>query len=184
MLMAWAIHFLCKILIKTYLLGISPFKGSRSSMDKSNKVAALYIATLKAIALIHQHSHWTTKGVPFYGNHLLFERLYDSSLDDLDLAAEKFVGLFSDEVLNYDLQTELLNKILLKYSNLEGSPLEMSLTIEKDFLKLSRDAYDCFEKEGKLLESLGLDDMVMSIASNRETSVYLLQQSLKGTPNE
>lgn len=151
-------------------------------MDKCNKVAALYIATLKAIALIHQHSHWTTKGVPFYGNHLLFERLYDSSLDDLDAAAEKFVGLFGDDVLDYDLQAELLNKILLKYSNLEGSPLEMSLNIEKDFLKLSEDAYECFQNENKL--SKGLDDMVMSIASNRETSVYLIQQALKGTANE
>jgi DNA-binding ferritin-like protein len=151
-------------------------------MDKSNKVAALYIATLKAVALIHQHSHWTTKGVPFYGNHLLFERLYDSSLDDLDTAAEKFIGLFGDEVIEYDLQAELLNKILLKYSNLEGSPLEMSLSVEKDFLKLSEDAYHVFETEGTL--SKGLDDMVMSIASNRETSVYLIQQSLKGTHNE
>jgi len=149
---------------------------------KSVKVAALYIATLKAIALILQHSHWTTKGVPFYGNHLLFERLYDSALDDLDLAAEKFVGLFGDEVLDYDLQAELLNKLLLKYSNLEGSPLEMSLSIEKDFLKLSEDAYKCFDTEGKL--SKGLDDMVMAIASNHETSCYLIQQTLKGTNDE
>lgn len=150
-------------------------------MDKCSKVAALYVATLKAMALIHQHSHWTTRGAPFFGNHLLFERLYDSTLDDLDLAAEKFIGLFGDEVLDYDLQTDLLHKILLKYKNLEGSPLEMSLGIEKDFLKLSREAYDCFDKEGKLIESLGLDDMVMAIASNRETSVYLIQQVLKGT---
>lgn len=153
-------------------------------MDKCSKVAALYIATLKATALIHQHSHWTTRGAPFYGNHLLFERLYDSSLDDLDKAAEKFVGLFGDDPLNYDLQVELLNKVLSKYKDLEGSPLQMSLAIEKDFIKFSRDAYDCFESEGKLEESLGLDDMVMEIASNRETSIYLLQQALKGTKNE
>jgi DNA-binding ferritin-like protein len=158
------------------------FTKREYDMDKSIKVAALYIASLKAMALIHQNSHWTTNGVPFYGNHLLFERLYDSSLDDLDLAAEKFMGLFGDEVLDYDLQAELLNKLLLKYSNLEGSPLEMSLSIEKDFLKLSEDTYKCFEEESKL--SKGLDDMIMSIASNRETSVYLIQQTLKGTNNE
>ena len=151
-------------------------------MDKCNKVAALYIATLKAMALIHQHSHWTTRGQPFYGDHLLFERLYDSTLDDLDLAAEKFVGLFGDEVLDYDLQAQLLHKVLLKYSSLEGSPLQMSLSVEKDFLKFSQEAYNCFEDENKL--SLGLDDMVMAIASNRETSVYLIQQALKGTKDE
>lgn len=146
-------------------------------MDKCSKVAALYIATLKAVALIHQHSHWTTKGIAFYGDHLLFERLYDSALGDLDLAAEKFMGLFGDDCLNYDLQAELLNKVLLKYKDLEGSPLEMSLNVEKDFIKFSKAAYDCFEQEGRL--SLGLDDMVMAIASKREESVYLLQQTLQ-----
>lgn len=146
-------------------------------MDKCSKTAALYIATLKAIALIHQHNHWTTRGAPFYGDHLVFERMYNSALKDLDLAAEKFMGLFGDDCLDYDLQTELLHKVLLKYKNLEGSPAEMSLTIEKEFLKFSREAYDCFEKEGRL--TLGLDDMVMAIASQREESVYLLQQRLK-----
>ena len=145
-------------------------------MDKCSKVAALYIATLKAMALIHQHSHWTTRGVPFYGDHLLFERLYNSTLKDLDMAAEKFIGLFGDHVLDYDMQTKLLSQVLSKYSDLEGSPAQMSLTIEKDFLKFSKDAYDCFENEGRM--TLGLDDMVMAIASQREESVYLLQQKL------
>jgi DNA-binding ferritin-like protein len=151
-------------------------------MDKSSKVAALYIASLKGMALIHQNSHWTTRGIAFYGDHLLFERLYNSALEDLDLAAEKFMGLLGDEVLDYDLQADLLHKVLLKYKNLEGSPLEMSLTVEKDFLKFSKSAYNLFEEEGKL--TLGLDDMIMAIASQREESVYLLQQALKGNDHE
>lgn len=144
-------------------------------MDKCCKVASLYIATLKAIALIHQHNHWTTNGSNFYGSHLLFERLYNSSLEDLDLAAEKFMGIFGDECLDYDLQADLLHKILVKYKNLEGSPFDLSLTAEKDFLKFSKEAYNCFEEEGKL--TLGLDDMIMAIASSREEAVYLLQQT-------
>lgn len=147
-------------------------------MDKCSKTAALYVATLKAISLIHQHSHWTTKGDPFYGNHLLFERIYKSALEDLDLAAEKFIGLFGEDCLDYQLQADLLHKVLLKYKDSEGEPLAMSLAIEKDFLKFSKDAYNCFEEEGKL--TLGLDDMVMAIASNREGAVYLLQQPSKG----
>lgn len=146
-------------------------------MDQTIKIAALYVASLRAIALIHQHNHWTTKGEMFYGEHLLFERLYDSTLENLDTAAEKFIGIFGDETLNYELQAELLNKILLKYSNLEGSPIEMSLAIEKDFLKFSKDTYDFFKKNNVL--SLGLDDMIMEIASNREESVYLLKQTLQ-----
>lgn len=146
-------------------------------MDKCCKMAALYIASFKGLAQIHQHNHWTTNGESFYGNHLLFEKIYDSALKDLDLAAEKFVGIFGAECLDYNLQADFLNKVLKKYSNLEGSPAEMSLAIEKDIVKLCADAYKCFEKEGKL--TLGLDDMLMSIASNREEAIYLLKQSLQ-----
>src|ERR1035437_3294829 len=145
-------------------------------MDKCNKIAALYVATLKAISLIHAHNHWTTNGEMFYGEHLLFERLYKDSLENLDSAAEKFMGLFGDECLDYDLQAELLNKVLVKYKNLDGSPAQMSLAAEKDFLKLSQDACKCFEAEGKL--SLGLEDSIASISSKCEEAVYLLQQTL------
>ena len=146
-------------------------------MDKCCKVAALYVATLKAIALIHQHSHWTAHGVAFYSDHKLFERLYESTLKDLDSAAENFIGLLGDECLNYDLQTELLSRVLSKYKNLEGSPVSMSLAIEKDFIKLSKDTYNCFEEEGRM--TLGLDDMIMAISRQREESVYLLQQTMQ-----
>lgn len=147
-------------------------------MDKCSKVGALYVATLKALALIHQHNHWTTRGAAFYGDHLLFERLYNDTLKLLDLAAEKFVGLLGDEVLGFELQAGLLHKVLLKYNNLEGSPVQMSLDAVRDFIKFSKDAYNCFEEEGKL--TLGLDDMIMEIASKNEEFVYLLQQSLDG----
>ena len=145
-------------------------------MDKCCKVGALYVASLKAMALIHQQSHWTTRGESFYGDHLLFEKLYNSALEDLDLAAEKFIGLFGLECLNYELQVKFLSDVLSRYKKLSGSPLELSLAIEKDFIKFSKDAYDCFEKEQTM--TLGLDDMIMSISSNREKSLYLLKQAL------
>jgi DNA-binding ferritin-like protein len=145
-------------------------------MDKCFKVAALFIATLKAVALIHQHNHWTTKGDNFFSQHKLFDEIYHSALEDVDLAAETFIGNFGVEFLSFDLQNELLNKVLLKYKNLEGSPGEMSLSVEKDFLKFAQEAFNCFEAEGKL--SLELDDVISSIASNRGKSVYHLQQTL------
>lgn len=145
-------------------------------MDKCCKMAALFVASLKGMSLIHQHNHWTTKGESFYGDHLLFKRLYDSANEDLDAAAEKFIGVFGEECLDYKLQSELLNKVLNKYNQLEGSPLEMSLAIEEEFVALCNHAYDCFETEDRM--TLGLDDMIMSTANKREESVYLLKQAL------
>jgi len=144
-------------------------------MNKSIKIAALFIASLKAIALIHQHNHWTNKSAVFFGNHLMFEKLYGTAQENLDEAAEKFVGLFGSEFLDYKTQTELLSKVLSKYTALEGKPVALSLAIEKDFIKFCDDAYDGFESEGSL--TLGLDDMIMSIANSREEAVYHLQQT-------
>jgi DNA-binding ferritin-like protein len=144
-------------------------------MDKCGKICALYVASLKAIALIHQHNHWTAKGIAFYGNHLMYERVYNDTLKNLDAAAEKFIGLFGAPCLDYELQANLLRQVLLKYESLESDPVQMGLQVEKDFLKFSQDAYNCFEEEGKL--TLGLDDMIMEIASKREEVCYLLQQT-------
>jgi DNA-binding ferritin-like protein len=146
-------------------------------MDKCCKIAALYIAILKAITLIHKDNHWLTQGNDFYGKHLLFERLYDSAVEDLDLAAEKFIGLLGSECLNYELQYKFLNSALLKYKNASQTPEQCSLKIEKDFIKFSEECYKCFEEHGAL--TFGLDDMMMSIVSKREESIYLLQQMLK-----
>lgn len=147
-------------------------------MEKSVKIAALYVASLQAIALIHKHSHWTTKGIPFYGDHLLFDRLYDSTLKDLDAAAEKFIGVLGDECLDYETQIDLLGKVMSKYNNVVGvAPAQASLACENDFLKFSQAAYDSFEADGAL--TLGMDDMIMAIASNHEESVYLLKQKIK-----
>lgn len=146
-------------------------------MDKCVKVAALFIASLQALSIIHTRNHWLCKGDVFYAEHQLFERLYDASLEDLDSAAEKFVGLFGPECLDLELQALFLNKALLNYKKSEGSPAAQSLAFERDFLKLCQSAYECFESEGKM--SLGLDDFLMSTASSHETAVYLLQQSLK-----
>ena len=146
-------------------------------MEKCCKVAALYLATLKAMALIHQHNHWTAKGKTFYGDHLLFGRLYESVTKDIDTSAEKFMGLFGKEYIDYKSQAELLSKILIKYANLEESPIEMSLAVEKDFIQYSKYAHKCFDEEDTL--TLGLDDMITAISGKREEAVYLLQQTLE-----
>jgi DNA-binding ferritin-like protein len=146
-------------------------------MEKAVKIASLYIATLRAMSIIHQSNHWKSKGNSFYGHHLLFERIYNSALENLDLAAEKFVGLFGEECLDYQFQNKLIFGVLSEYNDLSEKPFEQSLTIEKAFLKLSAGAYDAFDDEDKL--SLGLDDFLMKVASEREEAVYLLQQTMK-----
>lgn len=134
-------------------------------------ICSKYVAFLRALYLLHQNHHWITTG---YDNHLLFERIYKTAQENADLAAEKFIGLFGSETLALEEHPKLIAERLATYS--KQSPVESSLAAEKDFLEFSEGAYYAFQNSKDKM-TLGLDDMIMSIASQREENVYLLQQS-------
>jgi DNA-binding ferritin-like protein len=138
------------------------------------EICAKYVAFLRALYLLHQNHHWLTCGANFYGNHLLFERIYKVAQESADLAAEKFIGVFGHEALGVPVHGKLMHELLEKF---DGNNLaKSSLDAEKEFLDFSKLIYDELEKQGKM--SLGVDDMIMSIASNHEGNVYLLKQIL------
>lgn len=141
-------------------------------MEAAN-LLGIYLAFLRSLYLVHQNSHWTVQGQVFYGQHLMFERIYQSAQENADLIAEKSIGLGYE--LNLAEQNRLIAKISTKY--LSGSPLENSLKAEEDFLKLAEKTYLALKETGSM--TLGLDDALMSISSDRETAIYLLKQSLK-----
>jgi DNA-binding ferritin-like protein len=149
-------------------------------MDRVEELCGYYTALLRSIYLQHQGAHWKTSGNDFYGNHLLFERIYKTAADNADAAAERFIGLFGTDTMNLHSQAQMIGKVLEKHS--AGEPLNSSLEIEKRFLDFSQKFYDVVKKEGKM--SLGLDDLLMSIASDREAAVYLLKQALGNTKPE
>lgn len=128
----------------------------------------LYVAYLRALYQIHQNSHWKASGENSYGNHLLFERLYQSVQEDADKAAEKTIGLFGDLNILSNVISEITNKF-----NSENV-LTNSLSAEKTFLELSELVYN------KLSEtSPGLNDLLTEISGRHEVNLYLLGQSAK-----
>lgn len=146
------------------------------------EICAKYVAFLRALYVLHQNHHWVTQGAGFYQNHLLFERIYKTAQENADLAAEKFIGLFGAESLAVDAHPKLMMEILNSYKG--KSLVEASLAAEKDFLGFSDKVYSEFKGNLKDKMTLGLDDMIMSIASQREESVYLLQSSLGDEMNK
>lgn len=138
---------------------------------------AKYIASLRSLYLLHQQAHWMTNGSSSYAYHLLFERIYKTAAENADLAAEKFIGVFGREFLGVEKQSTLIQELLGKYST-TSKFVEHSLQAEKDFLKFSQEFYNELKAQNKM--TLGVDDAIMSIASDRETAVYLLKQSLVG----
>ena len=130
------------------------------------------ISLLRSVALVQQNNHWRVKGTQFYGDHLLYDRLYKSAAENSDLLAERCIGLFGNEVLNLRLQAQLIEKFLSSCTS--DDPLENSIKIEEDFLKANKVFVKALEKEGKM--TLGLEDLLPELSSHREESLYLLKQ--------
>lgn len=138
-------------------------------MQESQKLLIVYLAFLRAIYLIHQNNHWIASD---YGEHLLFERLYNEVANIADNTAEKILGLF--EALPE--HSDIINGLAKKYNakNFGDCPITSSLNAVKDFLMVSEKVY---QKISKL--SLGVDDLIMSNHNDIETHKYLLLQSAK-----
>ncbi len=140
----------------------------------AQKFLSTYIAFLRALYLIHQNSHWVMKGHNFYGNHIMLQRLYESAQSNADKAAEKVVGLYGSSSLDITEQASDIKKFMSRYA--DKNPLINSLNAEKDFLKAADKLYKMLKEANQL--TLGTDDLLLSICSDREEAVYLLQQAL------
>lgn len=154
-------------------------------MNKSSSVGRAmgkYTAVLRGLSIIHQQAHWTSKSTNYYGDHLLFDRLYNETSNHIDDAAEKTIGLFGMDPLDLESHIKTTKEFVddvTKESDKTDSPdmlAKRSLLAEETFLKMSKTLYDTLKEEGSM--SLGLDDMIMAIANDHETFVYLLKQRL------
>lgn len=140
----------------------------------SQQLMSLFVAYLRALYQIHQNAHWKSSGDSFYGDHLLFERLYNATQETADQAAEKTIGLF-DEL---DDLTNVISEIVEKFNfDKYESITSACLAAEQEFQKLCKKVYDDIKKDKSF--TLGLDDMLMEIASKHEVHIYLLKQTTK-----
>jgi len=140
----------------------------------SQKVTKL-LAALRAAHWSHWTSHWQTKGNPYYGDHLLLERLYNAITDEIDTLAEKCVAFYGPASVDPIAQAHMMSEILKRHAVPE--PLLRALRIEQVLQSMFQDTYTSLETSGQL--SLGLNDFIAATANAHETAIYLLQQRLR-----
>lgn len=140
---------------------------------------SVMLVHLKHLALVHQTHHWITKGDPFYGDHLLFQRLYDLPSGEIDPVAEKAVGLGSTANVDVILQTSQCNKLVQGYGMTSTIPqaselIRRSYVVEMSFLKVVSRLVETMKEAGTLTR--GLDNMIAGIEDAHEGSIFLLRQ--------
>ncbi len=150
--------------------------SERSAFSESAEILQDLLACLRAQYWNYQQSHWQSQGASFYGNHLLFERLYTSIPDQVDGLAEKMVGAFGSTIVNTPDLGDFFEDWLLRWDNLEDPHLRGILS-ESDLQQMCKMVYNHLKTSDDL--SLGMDDFLMSLSNKHETNQYLLEQSVR-----
>lgn len=135
------------------------------------------LAQLRAQQWDYWTSHWQMDGESFYGDHLLFERLYTEPLTtEIDALAERIVAQFGPEAV--DARPSVVRTTgIVAASSVQADPFRRALRFEKGLQAAIRRAYDAGNASGEL--TLGMDDFLMALANAHETNIYLLTQRLK-----
>jgi hypothetical protein len=144
----------------------------KKASDNKLMYLQMLLSGLRAAHFAHWTTHWQVKGQPFYGDHLLMERLYTGIVDDIDTLAEKIVGMYGSEAVEPVSQIDQMSIYIRGLVSLEKDPLHRAYLVEQGLQQLFTFIYN--KLEGQM--SLGLDDYIMSTANAHETNVYLLKQ--------
>lgn len=139
------------------------------------------LGCLRAAYLSYQTSHWQVVGQSFYGNHLLFQRLYKSVQDQADQLAEKLVGYLGREVVDLNQQAKHIAEYCRRWHGIDCHH-KRGLQSEADLQQSLKRAYDGIKQVNAM--TLGLDDWIMATANAHEENEYLLQQALTPVPQE
>lgn len=154
---------------------------ARANETKTPQAFALLqlLALLRAVYSLHQAHHWDSKGPTYYGDHLLFQRLYEGITPEIDAVAERAVGAGGE--VEYVSQSSVKTQIL---SNFEKQEREAARTVSPADARVVAS----LEAEKTLLAfidqvlasgaSQGTQNLLQGIADKHEGHVYLLQQRL------
>lgn len=135
------------------------------------------LGQLRALHWQHWSTHWQVAGDPFYGDHLLLERLYLGVVEEIDTLAEKMVAALGVDSVAPMPQIDITQAWLARWQE-EPDPMRRTLAAETSFQDFVKGVYGKLKAAGEM--SLGLDDFLMSIANDHETNLYLLRQRLEG----
>lgn len=149
-----------------------------SSNEPYNQLS-VFLGFLRHLYLLHQTHHWVASGDPFYGDHQLFQRLYELPLGEIDKVAEKAVGLGTPHLVNLSDQLKavsLINETCHRHFVIPRPDelVDLSYCAEATFVCVAKMVYDNLDSCGLL--TTGLDNLLAGILDEHEGSVYLLKQ--------
>ena len=143
---------------------------------------SVLLSWLKATTIVHQTSHWTASGDPYYGDHLLFERLYNQVNGEIDKIAEKAIGLSSAALVDVvKIEKNTYRMVVLINNERPGIPdsndlAQKSLEFEESLLDAIKLTLSSLQMNGN--STPGVQNLLEQMYDDHEGSIYLLKQRL------
>lgn len=140
---------------------------------------SVVLAHLRFLAMLHQTHHWIAKGDPFWGDHMLFSGLYETVTDEVDVVAEKSIGLGGEANVNLQLQVSQILKQVCGSGKGQTVPqssdlAKSSLVAEFHFLEVLKAADESLKSNGT--STPGVENMLQQLFDTHEKHVYLLKR--------
>lgn len=132
------------------------------------------LADLTALYVAHQSAHWRASGESFYGDHQLFQRMYEETADEVDQVAERLLGITGDDSLVDPSRRLAMASAAIKNILSNGDLASSLLIAEKAFVKQIAGILDALEAMGQLSD--GTENLLQGIADKHEEHVYLLSR--------
>jgi len=114
------------------------------------------LALLRGLHWLYYSAHWQAAGPNFYGQHLLFERLYGGLPDEFDTLAEKLVARNGESSVAPVLIMAITQAWVAKWCPDSITPIAALIAGENDLQATIRSLYDDMQAAGQL--TAGLDD--------------------------
>jgi DNA-binding ferritin-like protein len=144
---------------------------------------ALIMALLNAWAGIHGEYwllwtfHWRSKGASYYGDHLLYQRLYTARQAEIDRMAEIIAAVGGAALLDPTKAMDAAKPFIESVENLQANDAQKALVATQSVLRLLDVANNA--AKGTPYE-LAINNALSGFSDTHLEAVYLLQQRMSG----
>ncbi len=143
-------------------------------MNHSYAELGAILSMAQGLSLLVQSAHWRVKGVNFYEDHLLYERIYGVVSGFIDGTAEKAVGLSEPDLVEPLRVLETAKRFVVDVQQPGAELLADVYRGCEVFSKTVGSYMDVMRSKGSMSE--GLENFLQGILDQMEDVMYLLKQ--------
>ena len=133
-------------------------------------LTAVLVDLLASYRLL-QTLHWQARGESYYGDHLLYQRIYEAIPKEIDAVAERLVGLFGEDPVDAARLEGAVAKRVRSWEAKGATPIVRATAAERAVLATVQRAFDALGGADP-----GTENLLAGIADAHLGHLYLLQQ--------